>query len=125
MVATPAVIQLLRFLDGAAPAPPPTERGARPWIGLELDAAVLPGEPIAMAAQVLGAAGDAASAWVTVRPAGRPGPPRRYQLSPAGGRWQGVIPARGPGAYALLVQAIGIPGVGQLRCGEVIGVAGL
>jgi pimeloyl-ACP methyl ester carboxylesterase len=125
MVATPAVIQLLRFLDGAAPAPPPTERGGRPWIGLELDAAVLPGEPIAMAAQVLGAAGDAASAWVTVRPAGRPGPPRRYRLSPAGGRWQGVIPARGPGAYALLVQAMGIPGVGQLRCAEVIGVAGL
>src|ERR1035438_2812988 len=77
MASTPAVIELLRFLDGAVPAPPPAERAGQPWIGLELDETVLPGEPSAMAAEVLGAAGDAASAWVTVRPAGRAGQPRR------------------------------------------------
>jgi hypothetical protein len=129
MASTPAVIELLRGLDGAAPAIPPAERGSRPWIGLELDDMVLAGEPMAVAAEVLGAAGDAAGAWVTVCPAAgpqpQPGQQKRYRLSPAGGRWRGVIPGRRPGAYALLVQAIGIPGAGQLRCAEMIGVVDL
>jgi pimeloyl-ACP methyl ester carboxylesterase len=125
MASAPAVIELLRSLDGAAPAPPPGEGAGRPWIGLELDDMVLAREPMAIAAEVLGAAGDAASAWVTVRPAGRRGQPRRYRLTPAGGRWRGVIPGREPGACALLVQAMGIPGVGQLRCAEMIGVVAL
>ena len=126
MAGTPAVIDLLRAYDGAPASDPPPQPPAAPWLGLELENVVAAGEPVPVAAEVLGAEpSDATEVWLRVCPRAGPGPEERYRCSRAGRRWQTVITGRAPGAYSLEFHAAHVPGAGWLRSRDVLGAVPL
>ena len=74
-------------------------------------------------AEVLGGpAGQATQMWVQVVGAGRTG---NFRCERAGYQWRAELPGQRAGRYSLAVSATRVPGVGQLRCRDVLEVVAL
>jgi hypothetical protein len=123
MAATPAVTDLLRACDSEAPQPSFRRLQSRAWLGVAVDNVVAAGDPMTVVAEVLGGPADQATQmWVRLMGAGRAD---NFRCERAGDRWRAELPGQRAGTYSLDVSATRVPGVGQLRCRDVLEVVAL
>ncbi|MEV4052966.1 hypothetical protein AB0J55_17420 [Amycolatopsis sp. NPDC049688] len=95
----------------------------QPWLGLDLADTYQEGESVTIGVRLLGAR-YADAVWVRLRPLdGGPGRWRTNARQVHGG-WLADIPGLPPGAYDVLVDAVGVPDFDQVRCQDVVGVVG-
>jgi hypothetical protein len=123
MAGTPAVTDLLRACDSEAPQPSFRHLQSRAWLGVAVDNVVAAGDPMTVVAEVLGGpAGEATQMWVRVVGAGRTD---NFRCERAGDQWRVELPGQRAGMYSLAVSATSVPGVGQLRCRDMLEVVAL
>lgn len=111
MAGTPAVTELLRACDSMVLPPEPEPERARLDVGFDN---VMPtGEPVSVAAEVLGGPADGQTRmWVSLTGAGGTS---GFPCERSGHLWRAQLPGQRPGAYSVTVSAAGVPGIGQLR----------
>jgi pimeloyl-ACP methyl ester carboxylesterase len=114
MAGTPAVIDLLRACDAAAPQPELQVQPARPWLGVAIDNVVQAGYPVPVVAEVLGGPPDQAT-QVSVRVAGA-GRADSFRCVRNGQQWQAELAGLRAGTYSVTVSAE--HSGGQLRCAD-------
>jgi hypothetical protein len=95
---------------------------SRPWLGVAVDNVVAAGDPTTVVAEVLG--GLAGETQMSVRVAGAGGTDN-FRCERAGDQWRAELPGQQAGTYSLTVSATRVPGVGQLRCRDVLEVVAL
>jgi pimeloyl-ACP methyl ester carboxylesterase len=123
MAGTPAVTDLLTACDSEAPQPSFRHLPSRAWLGVAVDNVVAAGDPTTVVAEVLGGvAGEATQ--MSVRVAGAGGTDN-FRCERAGHQWRAELPGQRAGTYSLTVSATRVPGVGQLRCRDVLEVVAL
>ena len=123
MSAAPVIVEILRNLSGASIAVRGGTAPVGPWLGLDLDDLVPCEQPFTVTARLHGSdASERTAVWATVRPLESAAGSRRERMQFREGAWEAVLPPLPQGAYKVDVEAVGVPGVDRVACGDVIGV---
>lgn len=123
MAGAPAVLEVLRNYAGV---PTTAMRGSgpeQPWLGLDLEETYPAGHPVRLCAELLGASPDeTTTVWATAQSVEDPEWRTRVRADRVGNSWAATLPPLPAGTYQLRVDAVGVPGVDQVRCTDVLGV---
>ncbi|MER5867244.1 hypothetical protein [Kitasatospora sp. NPDC002040] len=95
----------------------------RPWLGLDLDEAVLAGTPTPVTVTLHGAAADERTALrIRARAEDGSGGTDWIDCARTGDTaWRASVPPLPPGAHRVVAEAVGVPGADRLRCADVLG----
>lgn len=123
MASSGSIVKILREYAGASTEAVRGDRPDQPWLGLDLPDLAAAGEPVHLTVDLIGATGaETASATLSLVDdlASVPVPVNLTRVAET--RWVGRLPGLAPGLYECVVGAVGVPGIDQVRCGDVLAV---